>query len=63
MVWTTPQSFLAAVMQIGFEEYLTINFGFRSLPVEAGGSKYELIAIVTDVEQNVNEGSDGIEHM
>lgn len=62
-MWTTPQSFAAAVMQIGLEDYLTINFGVRSLPVEAGGSQYELIAIATDVEQNVNEGSDGIEHM
>merc|ERR1711974_3280 len=35
----------------------------RSLPVKAGGSQYELIAIATDVEPNVNEGSDGIEHM
>ena len=62
-MWTTPQSFLAAVMHIGLENYFTIHFGVRSLPVEAGGSRYELIAIVTDVEQNVNEGSDGIEHM
>ena len=36
---------------------------YRSLPVKAGGSHFELIAIVTDVEQNVTEGSDGIEHM
>lgn len=62
-MWTTPQSFVAAVMQIGLEDYLTIHFGVRSLPVEAGGSQYELIAIATDVEQNINEGSDGIEHM
>ena len=62
-MWTTPQSFAAAVMHIGLEDYLTINFGVRSLPVEAGGSQYELIAIATDVEQIVNEGSDGIEHM
>ena len=41
----------------------TLNFVFRSLPVEAGGSQYELIAIVTDVEENINEGKDGIEHM
>ena len=42
---------------------LTLHFVVRSLPVKAGGSQYELIAIATDVEQNVNEGSDGIEHM
>ena len=45
------------------KEHLTIHFVVRSLPVEDGGSQYELIAIVTDVEQNVNEGNDGIEHM
>ena len=45
------------------KERLSINFVVRSLPVEDGGSQYELIAIVTDVEQNVNEGNDGIEHM
>ena len=45
------------------KEYLSINFVVRSLPAEAGKSQYELIAIVTDVEQNVNEGTDGIEHM
>ena len=38
-------------------------FFVRSLPAKAGGSQYELIAIVTDVDQNVNEGNDGIEHM
>ena len=42
---------------------VTINSVVRSLPAEAGGSQYELIAIATDVEQNVNEGNDGIEHM
>ena len=42
---------------------VTINSVVRSLPVKAGGSQYELIAIATDVEQNVNEGNDGIEHM
>ena len=45
------------------KEHLTIHFVVRSLPVEDGGSQYELIAIATDVEQNVNEGNDGIEHM
>ena len=45
------------------KEHVTINSVVRSLPVEAGGSQYELIAIATDVEQNVNEGNDGIEHM
>ena len=45
------------------KEDLTITFIVRSLPVEDGGSQYELIAIATDVEENVNEGSDGIEHM
>ena len=45
------------------KEDLTIHFVVRSLPVEDGGSQYELIAIATDVEQNVNEGIDGIEHM
>ena len=39
------------------------NFVVRSLPAKAGGSHYELIAIVNDVDQNVNEGNDGIEHM
>ena len=42
---------------------IAIHFVVRSLPVEDGGSQYELIAIATDVEQNVNEGNDGIEHM
>ena len=42
---------------------MTIHFVVRSLPVEDGGSQYELIAIATDVEENVNEGIDGIEHM
>ena len=42
---------------------MTIHSVVRSLPAEAGGSQYELIAIATDVEQNVNEGNDGIEHM
>ena len=41
--------------------FLTLNFLVRSLP--DGGSQYELIAIVTDVEENINEGKDGIEHM
>ena len=45
------------------KEYLSINFVVRSLPAKAGGSHYELIAIVNDVDQNVNEGNDGIEHM
>ena len=45
------------------KEDLTITFVVRSRPVEDGGSQYELIAIATDVEQNVNEGIDGIEHM
>ena len=39
------------------------DFVARSLPFENGGSHYELIAIATDVEQDVNEGTDGIEHM
>ena len=44
-------------------KYLALHFVVRSLPVKAGGSQYELIAIATDVEPNVNEGNDGIEHM
>ena len=35
----------------------------RSRERADGGSLFELIAIVTDVENNVLEGSDGIEHM
>ena len=35
----------------------------RSRNRKHGGSLFELIAIVTDVDDNVFEGSDGIEHM
>ena len=30
---------------------------------EGSGQKFELLAFVNDVSQDVNEGSDGIEHM
>ena len=56
MMWTTMNSSKKRNSNQGQVIY-------RSLPVKAGGSHFELIAIVTDVEQNVTEGSDGIEHM
>ena len=39
------------------------DFVARSLTQEDGGSWYKLIAIVTDVGQDVNEGFDGVEHV
>ena len=59
-MWTSTQPFAASVIST---QRKNINFVVRSLPAKAGGSHYELIAIVTDVDQNVNEGNDGIEHM
>ena len=43
-----------------FKQEITVA---RSRNREHGGSLFELIAIVTDVDDNVFEGSDGIEHM
>ena len=41
----------------------TIIGVFRSSSPQGGGTWYEVIAIVTDVDQSVQEGVDGVEHM